>query len=78
MKTTIKNKNENQPVHLIVISSILIFFSAICFIFHISPDSIAQSLSEFAEHHYLLTAFISFVLGMYVIKSYYDYSNKSK
>ena len=72
MKTISKNQNTANNTYLIVIGSTLIMFGIIGFIFHISPKQIALALSEFAEHHYLLMSFISFVLGMLTISYYYD------
>lgn len=72
MKTITKNQNSADYTYLIVIGSALIIFGIIGFIFHISPKEIALALSEFAEHHYLLMSFISFVLGMFTIGYYYD------
>lgn len=78
METVIKTQKKRNPIYLIVISSILSFFSLFCFIFHISPTIIAEKLAEFAEHHYLLTALISFVSGIYTIKYYYDFISNKK
>jgi preprotein translocase subunit Sss1 len=72
MKTLEKNQNTENNTYLIVIGSGFILFGVIGFIFHISPKQIALALSEFAEHHYLLMSFISFVLGMLTISYYYD------
>jgi hypothetical protein len=72
METTIKNKKSTSPVYFAIISSILIVFGILFFIFHISPEKIAMELSEFAQHHYFLMSFISFVSGMIFLKFYYD------
>jgi cyanate permease len=72
METTIKNSSNRKPIYLAVTSGLLFFFGLICFIFHISPDTIAKALSEFAQHHYIMSSFISFVVGMICLKFYYS------
>jgi hypothetical protein len=72
METTIKNKKSASPVYFAIISSILIVFGILFYIFHISPEKIALELSEFAQHHYFLMSFISFVSGFIFLKFYYD------
>ncbi len=80
METTFNNQKTNAKVKILVftISSLLIIFSLACFIFHTSPAHLFEEMAEFSRHHYFLAGLISLLLGILILKFYYDSFASSK
>lgn len=74
METTIKNQKINTKLKFVVftISTLLIIFSLACFIFHTTPAHIFEEMAEFSRHHYFLAGLMSLLLGILILKFYYD------
>lgn len=55
---------------LVIILSIAVIISLSCLALHLNPLQLEGKIFEFAEHHYFLFGFISFIIGMIAVRAY--------
>lgn len=78
METTVVNQKNKNLALWIVLSTMFGLFAIICFILHLSPKEISESLSDFATHHYFLVGFIFLSAALIVLKVYLDKTEVTK
>lgn len=72
METTIVNHKNKHLTVLLSLSIAFGIFAMFCFVLHLSPKQMAESLSDFAKHHYFLFGFISLSIAVIILKIYLD------
>lgn len=61
---------------LLIVAVISALFFLVCTILHLTPENLAESVFDFATHHYFLMAFISSIVFVICLKVYFGLSSQ--
>jgi hypothetical protein len=70
MKTNQSISKNVAKTFLVILFSIAVIISLSCLTLHLNPLQLEGEIFEFAEHHYFLFGFISFLIGMIAVRAY--------
>jgi hypothetical protein len=77
MESVILKQTSKRRTWLLVAGVALCTIALFCFVFQISPKSLAIKLSDISKHHYFLTGFVSLLIAIIPIRIFMRLSTTS-